>query len=185
MNDLMIDLETMGTGPNAAIVAIGAVLIDLDAGTLCDTPFYSPVRLEDSVSHGLTMDAGTVMWWLRQSDAARAAISSSEASPPGGSLQWALNTLRWYIEKYSDPKSVRVWGNGASFDCVILANAYRAIGKQPPWRYYNERCYRTVKALHPDVPMEREGTHHQALHDAMSQARHLVAMLCGKEQPAC
>ena len=29
--DIMLDLETMGTGPNAAIVAIGAVAFDLQA----------------------------------------------------------------------------------------------------------------------------------------------------------
>ena len=28
--DIMLDLETMGTGPAAAIVAIGAVAFDLD-----------------------------------------------------------------------------------------------------------------------------------------------------------
>ncbi len=32
--DIMLDLETMGTGPNAAIVAIGAVAFDLQAGTI-------------------------------------------------------------------------------------------------------------------------------------------------------
>ena len=34
--DIMLDLETMGTGPNAAIVAIGAVAFDLQAGTIGD-----------------------------------------------------------------------------------------------------------------------------------------------------
>jgi hypothetical protein len=70
-----------------------------------------------------------------------------------------------------------VWGNGASFDCVILGNAYRAVGDEPPWKYFNERCYRTAKAMLPAVPFERIGTHHHALDDAASQAQHLIKML--------
>lgn len=72
---------------------------------------------------------------------------------------------------------IRVWGNGAAFDNVILASAYRRVTAGTPWQYWNDRCYRTVKALHPDVPMQRTGDHHNALDDAISQAHQLIAML--------
>jgi exodeoxyribonuclease VIII len=51
-----------------------------------------------------------------------------------------------------------------------------------PWRHWNDRCYRTVKSLYPDVKLERVGTHHNAVDDAESQARHLIAMLGGQAQ---
>ena len=38
MNDLMIDLETLGTGPTAMILAIGAVRFDLVSGKIDDNP---------------------------------------------------------------------------------------------------------------------------------------------------
>jgi len=46
-----------------------------------------------------------------------------------------------------------------------------------PWYFWNDRCYRTMKSLYPQIPMERDGVHHNALDDAISQARHLMAIL--------
>lgn len=52
-------------------------------------------------------------------------------------------------------------------------------GAEPgvPWPHWNDRCYRTLKAMRPDVKMERTGTHHNAVDDATSQARHALALL--------
>ena len=62
-------------------------------------------------------------------------------------------------------------------DNVILRSAYQRRRIEPPWLWWNDRCYRTVKALHRDVPFERLGTHHKAIDDAISQAQHLIRML--------
>jgi len=43
-----------------------------------------------------------------------------------------------------------------------------------------EEINRTIKAQHPDVPLTHVGTHHNAVDDAESQARHLIAMLSGE-----
>ncbi len=42
-----------------------------------------------------------------------------------------------------------------------------------PRKYANDRCYRTMKTPHPEVPIERTGTHHKAL----DQSFHLVRMM--------
>ena len=49
-------------------------------------------------------------------------------------------------------------------------DAYRI---KPAWPYRNNRCYRTLKGLLPAIELERSGTHHNALDDAITQARHL------------
>ncbi|OQX34094.1 MAG: ATPase, partial [Oceanospirillales bacterium LUC14_002_19_P2] len=54
MKHAMIDLETMGNGSQAAIVAIGACFFDPVKGTVGNT-FYQPVSLESAVSAGLIM----------------------------------------------------------------------------------------------------------------------------------
>jgi exodeoxyribonuclease VIII len=64
MNNVMVDLETMGNGPAAAIVAIGAVEFDPDTGQL-GREFYREVDLEDSAFRGGVIDASTVLWWMR------------------------------------------------------------------------------------------------------------------------
>jgi exodeoxyribonuclease VIII len=67
-----------------------------------------------------------------------------------------------------------VWGNGADFDNVILGNAYLAVNKPRPWSFWNNRCYRTVRAMAPNIDYVRPVIAHHALHDARAQALHLI-----------
>lgn len=176
MLDVMLDLETMGNGPEAAILAIGAVEFDALQQTI-GASFYAVVDLESSVAHGGIMDPSTVLWWLKQSDAARAAFNR-----PGDHIASALQKFSTWLENRDDPCAVRVWGNGAAFDNVILASAYRRNGTEQPWKFWNDRCYRTIKAQHPHIQMDRSGTHHNAVDDAESQARHLIAILASMQK---
>ena len=168
MNNTMIDLETMGTGSNAAITAIGAV--KFDSSGLGDE-FYRVVSLESSIDAGMVIEASTVMWWMQQSDDARKALCKAPTT-----LAQALIDFTDFIG--DDAAGMKVWGNGASFDNVILTNAYRAFKQQPPWKFYNDRCYRTVKnLLGESIELVRVGEHHNALDDAKSQADHLVRIM--------
>ena len=171
MNDVMLDLETMGTSPRAAIIAIGAVAFDLETGELGDT-FYSVVDLNSSIEAGGIVDASTILWWMGQSEAARLAILNPD-SPGGWLLRNALGRFNVWMGQF-EYKSVKLWGNGAGFDNVILRSAYEMTKTHVPWMHYNDRCYRTAKALLPTVRVEREGVHHNALDDAVYQAKVLI-----------
>lgn len=163
MNNIMLDLETMGNGSNSAIIAIGAVRFDAE---IMDE-FYLTVDLASSVNAGLEIDPGTVLWWMQQSDEARKPFSQA-----GQYLSVALIEFTDWIGN-----DAIVWGNGADFDNAILANAYRKLGRTIPWHYWNNRCYRTVKSMNRDIEIKRVGTHHNALDDAKSQANHLLRIL--------
>lgn len=169
--NVMLDLETMGNGPQAAIVAIGAVEFSLETGDL-GSEFYAPVSLASAAQAGGEMDASTVLWWMQQSDEARALFKV-----PGRPLADALQAFTQWVGNHGTYDGVCVWGNGATFDNVILASAYRRLNAPRPWPFWGDRCYRTVKAMHPNVPLTRVGVHHNALDDAKSQALHLIAML--------
>jgi len=171
MPDVMLDLETMGTGPDAAIVAIGAVHFNVHTRTIVDS-FYTPVSLADAARCGGAIDPDTVVWWLKQNDRARAAISGQ-----GKLLEDALFDFQLYLDGKGIRSQIVIWGNGADFDNVILAGAYRRLGLKVPWEFWNNRCYRTLKSMHRHIPMQRSGTHHNALDDAESQARHLMDIL--------
>ncbi len=159
-NNIMVDLETMATHPNAAIVAIGAVRFTEE---LKDT-FYQVVDLQSCIQAGMDVNGDTVNWWIMQEEEARKAITE-----PGVELTQALTQFASWLGK-----EAVVWGNGASFDNAILTNAYYKTGIALPWQYYNNRCYRTVKSFHPHIKLARIGTLHNALDDAMSQAAHLI-----------
>lgn len=171
MLDVMLDLETMGNGPRAAIVAIGAVEFDPRTRTVGDR-FYQTVDLATAVKMGGEMDASTVLWWLKQSDSARA-----EFTKEGAHLEQALLDFKTWMFYRGAPELICVWGNGAAFDNVILSSAYRAAQIEQPWRHWNDRCYRTIKAQRPEIVMQRRGTHHNAVDDAESQAWHLLELL--------
>lgn len=162
---VMLDLETLGQKPGSVIVAIGAV--KFSSGEITSS-FYERVDPESCISLGLHMDASTVMWWLKQESAARVEITK-----PGKHLSPVLLDFADWL----GDKDAEIWGNGAAFDNVLLADAYDRAQIQRPWKFWNDRCYRTVKSLRPDVTMQRDGTHHNALDDAKSQALHLMALL--------
>lgn len=161
MNNIMLDIETMGNTPNSAIVAIGAVRFS--SRGISDS-FQVTISLKSSLDAGLEVDASTVMWWMKQSEDARFALS--------------LDTIRLSSALISFSKwigdNVIMWGNGSAFDNVILANSYRKLNYEVPWKFWNDRCYRTVKNMFPNTKIIRMGTHHNALHDAQTQAGHLL-----------
>ena len=169
MTHIMLDLETMGNSSNAAIVAIGAVKFDVANG-ITDS-FYQKVDLESAVDNGGVMDPSTVIWWLGQNDAAR-----KELQAPGCISPSILPTLVGFSAWLGDGLHARIWGNGAAFDNVILVNAYKKLVVDAPWLHWNDRCYRTMKALYPNVPKVTPTVAHHALADAEAQARHLIAI---------
>lgn len=172
MQHVMIDLETMGTCPGCAIIAIGAVAFDPRNGDM-DDGYYTAIPLLGQELLGLHIDADTKAWWDRQSEQARKVLTD----PGAIALPAALGGLNAYLQQHDNPK---VWGNGADFDNPILAAAYRAVDMKQGWKPYNGRCYRTVKNLAPHIKLDkRQGTHHHALDDAKSQAVHLMEIVRG------
>ena len=167
--DVMCDLETMGNRSNAAIIAIGAVKFDPVRKQITDR-FYSRVDLQSCLDAGLTVDGSTIMWWLQQPEAARAEFKGKLPS-----LKLALDGFTaWMTRIPADKGHEHVFGNGATFDNVILTNAYNALKMERPWSYKGDRCYRTIRSLYPDVPFKDFGTAHRADHDAEAQALHLM-----------
>lgn len=162
--NIMLDLETWGTKPGSVIASIGAVVFNDDAVT---DYFYARVCPKSAMEAGLLVDADTILWWMKQSDEARAEFSSADH------IETALADFsRWCLAgRDGDPV---MWGNGADFDNVLLTSAYEAVGIVRPWSRWNSRCYRTAKSYRPDIKMVRTGTHHNALDDARSQAEHLI-----------
>ncbi|HBS6247544.1 TPA: 3'-5' exoribonuclease [Klebsiella pneumoniae] len=176
---VMVDLETMGKKHNAPIVAIGAVVFDPATGSIGES-FYKVVCLESSVNWGAVIDPSTVIWWLKQSSEARSVIVNDDAIP-------LLDALLQFREFVSDnvaggSKKAQVWGNGASFDNSILRSSYDCIAEDYPWEYWNDRDVRTMVELghainyEPQKAIPFEGERHNALADAIYQARYVSAI---------
>lgn len=163
MINTMLDLETWSTQTNAAIRSIGACVFDENG---IREKFYR--NIDDNSYSGLHIDPNTVAWWSAQAREAQEALRID---------CWSLDHVLSELAAWLPISSLSlIWGNGTDFDNTILANAYNHLDLPIPWKFYNNRCYRTIKNLFPIAPLVRAGTHHNALDDAVSQAEHLIAI---------
>ncbi|EFE7354072.1 exonuclease [Escherichia coli] len=170
---LMIDLETMGTNPDAPINSIGGKFFDPETGEM-GPEFSKTIDLDTA---GGVIDRDVIKWWLKQSREAQSAILTDEIP-----LDDALLQLREFIDENSGEFFVQVWGNGANFDNVILRRSYERQGIPCPWRYCNDRDVRTIVELgktlnfdaRTDIPFD--GERHNALDGARYQAKYVSAI---------
>lgn len=167
----MIDLETMGTTPDSAILSIGAVAFDLwDWEANTEETFYTRISIESNEEAKRRIDGSTVAWWLKQSKEAQMALFES----PINNLRTALTNFRVWADNLK-PRVLTVWAKDPDFDVVILSDAYRGIGDRWPFQYFLNRSVRTLQHMawpDGDVPNIRgEATHHNALDDAIVQAK--------------
>ncbi len=164
---LMLDLETAGVSSDAAILSIGAVLFSREGEVIAE--YYQAVDLESSVQCGGKIDASTFLWWLQQSQEARDAISAKgKQSEP---LFLVLDDFSAWVRDFSpvDVKDVKIWGNGATFDIVILKAAFERCSITWRFSFWNERCFRTLLAENPKTVRVKPELAHHALSDAKAQ----------------
>ncbi|TPQ24908.1 3'-5' exonuclease [Methylomonas koyamae] len=172
MQDLMIDLETLSTQPNAAIVSIGACMFDLTTGEI-GAEYYQAISINDHPGLG-HISAETVAWWMRQPYDARLVFQDKNAR----GITDALMELTTFRQRH---RAQTYWSNGASFDLVILRQAHQKNGFAGAiWNYWQERDTRTMvdvakRMTGEDVTKTTpfEGEKHNALADAKHQARYI------------
>lgn len=161
---VMLDLETLGTSLGSVILSIGAyrfspfVMNDPGAESL-----HLRLNVAQQLCLGSTVTKGTIDWWSKQSPEAQKIMVLPETE-----LRTALDAFVSFCDGAS-----RVWGNGPSFDCLLLYDLFNRAKVEWPFSYYNERDFRTIKDLVPNLAIERSGVFHNALDDAITQARHV------------
>jgi hypothetical protein len=162
--DIMIDLETLATSTDAAILTIGAVKFDPFGSELKEPAmesFYVKVDLDSCDRIGLVTNDDTIAWWASQSKEAQEA-----AFDPEGRIQIEDAFQQLYKFCWG---AKRVWSNGSVFDIVICENVFKRINKAIPWQYWQVRDVRTAFDLGIN-PQRPPVTAHHALEDAWNQA---------------
>lgn len=191
MKNVMLDIETLGTSKNSVIISIGAVFFNPATGEL-GSEFYQTITQSSCEAIGLEVDESTLKWWSEQSEEAQAVLHCTNKAH----IVFALQDFKsWILVNATGNKHAEIWGNGSSFDCGIVDNAYRRCNIKLPWRYANERDVRTIVALgrellniDPKYAFSFVGTAHNALADAKNQAAYVshiyqaLAAKCGGVQ---
>jgi DNA polymerase III epsilon subunit-like protein len=169
--NVMIDLETLSTRPDAAIVSIGAVKFSFDEKKIVDS-FLINVDATDCKRHGMAIEKSTIDWWKAQPKEVREAWMKDPVP-----LEEAIDKFNaWYGNK-----SLPTWSHGASFDIPILEYIHRKVlNKFTIWNYWDVYCCRTIINLSEyDIKTLRDqnGSHHNALEDAKVQATAIMEIL--------
>lgn len=169
-NHVIVDLETLSTQHNAALLSIGAVRFDGDG--IYDM-FYCNVDPLDCIQKGACTDERTMNWWKTQPEAIQKVLINDQQP-----LEKALAKFQEWFQKI--PNSF-IWGHGPTFDCSILEDNFKLCGQRSIWPYNKERCARTIlqfdsgNKLKPERP-DKHPAHH-ALFDALYEAKHIIAVL--------
>lgn len=161
--NVIIDLETLGIKPTSIILAIGACTLNKRQLFAC---YIDWKHWNDKC----TLDISTQSWWDKQNPTLKEKVFGGVVEPLSALKQF--KEFLFYIENLTK-EEVKVWGNGAGFDLSILANAYNSLDIEIPWRYSNERCFRTLKNLFPlKAPLisNPKLVTHDPLDDALNEA---------------
>lgn len=172
--DIMIDLETLGKTPDAVVLSIGACAFDLFKGVIEPIRFHAVLNIEDQIRAGRTVDGDTLTWWMNQTDEARKLFNETRQN-----LDQTIWEFMSWINLLDD--DVYVWGNGSTFDISILENL---MNHKVPWKYSNVmdlRTFRRFVAGNAKIPRD-QGTHHNALDDAINQAKFVIQHYKGSQK---
>ena len=196
-DQVMVDIETLSSASNAAIVSIGACMFDMTKGVDYADPedsFLVGIDPEYYVStagccNDFDISAKTVKWWSQQSDAAKASLMINQMP----NIKEALEVFgKWLMAKGFakdntpyEKGAARVWAMPSQFDLVILRNAAKHVygsTNDVPWHYRQETDARTYMWTFGDLEaLAQQGRKtngmlsglikHRADHDAVRQAR--------------
>lgn len=181
---IMIDLETLGTGDNAAIVQIGAVLFDPWEGptgvyTMGGMEFNKHILLNDS-DIGV-LDAPTVGWWIRQSEDAHRRVFDPMLKRVY--LANALMKLNLWVRENAQIERADeikyVWSL-TSFDWRILRQAYVRLCIDFPFKLSSSKDYGTLKAMGRSLNIDEPlfvGVQHDAVDDAFHQVTYATTII--------
>lgn len=176
MKRVMIDIETLSTFPNAAVIAV-AVVIRAD-----ENPKHPQARAwfidqDFVIGH---QDSATLEWWASQAKAVRDLVFGGNQIP-----KEAFQEVNGFLQsngitphQYNDHEDYRVYASPAMFDLPILRHTYQQLGLAPPWHWRAERCLSTMKKEILDnfsieiADVTPELAHHP-IHDCLAQFEEL------------
>jgi hypothetical protein len=168
--NIMIDLETLSTSPDAVILTLGAITFNQEENlpeTITDEflnsnrVFYRKINIQSCLNLGLKIDKETENWWSKQD--ANVRFEALEDETNRITIKQALEEFTLWIEQNSINTS-KVWANSPSFDCVILKEVYKKCGLRLPWKFWLERDVRTILDL---ANVNSYGYNNQNKHNAV------------------
>lgn len=161
--DVMLDLETLSTRPEATILTFGACKFSPYNQEEITQGIYFRINVDEQIAIGSHIDDETIAWWGRQADDVREEALGDDNRI---SLEQFTQELNRFLVGVDN-----IWAQGPVFDIVILENLYRRLGKPCLWQFWQIRDSRTLLSTLGDPREKNKAGLHNALEDAVSQAQ--------------
>lgn len=166
--DIMLDLESLGTRPDCAILTLGVVKFDPFTPDAFGDSLYFRIDVDEQLALGREIQQDTLNWWAKQADDVREEALGEEGRVSLETMYRDLNRFCVGVEN--------IWCQGPAFDIVILENIYRQQGWPTPWQFWQIRDSRTLFGVHGDPREKGKAGLHNALEDCISQAQGVQAI---------
>lgn len=169
-NVLMIDIETSGQNPGCRVMTLGAYGFNT-SGKPCE--FYrrfDSVKLHEA---GFTDDVATMEWWTKKPKETFTETFGGNDDPKEGIADFK----HFCYENFdmANNHGFKVWCCGLDFDFPILKEFFRRYGYYFPWKFWDQRDYRTLRNEFPEIRLrENNQDAHISIEDARSQMNGLV-----------
>ena len=164
----MVDIETLSSQPDAAVIAIGLCLFDdkeiLDSTEILIDPRFTPGHRNQD----------TLRWWNEQDPEVFRKMMSGTMMP-WTAIEYMSSILQdWGVKT--------MWANPPTFDISILRHLYGIYDEEFPIHFSKERDFRTMKTFAREMNIDysapyAERSAHDAESDAIAQAKALQIIL--------
>ena len=179
--DVMIDIETLGTGECPPVFQLVAKAFELKTGKIVDT-FKSCCDVSTSTS---SIDDATVVWWTHKNFALFVKLITDGVNSGNTEKQMIEAFIQWFNNLAKDNHNVFLWGNGILFDNRIIQAKCRQYDLSYPVFYRNDMDMRTIievaamkmgfkDQLEYRKAIQFEGTAHDANCDVDNQIKQIV-----------
>jgi len=168
---IMCDIETLGTKPRTVVLQCAMIRFDPHVQNtyeeLLEDSCTQYFNVQDQLNKGRVIDASTLDWWASGDHTTAPLRRGLQETGDVGAKLDAIN--RWLgTGRY------KLWGNGVSFDNVIMEALYYHYGREWKFKFWDYLDLRTIKAMTDakklEPPVGQGFKAHDATCDAALQA---------------
>lgn len=165
MNNIMLDIETLGTSTDSIVIQVAMVKFDRN-GNIGESLSVNLNR-DEQLRLGLGYSQSTLDWWNRTNpDLLKSLLTEN------------VNDLAEGLAKISGfiGRNDYLWCH-ATFDAPILNNLFEAVGMKAPWGYKNVRDIRTLVDL-TNLNLNDYNWTAEKTHDALDDCKFQIKYCC-------
>lgn len=171
---IMLDSETLGKRPNNVATSLAFIAVDMDDPTLVVREADEFLPIQPQLALGRTIDADTLLFWMRQPNASRELLQKSSGNDMDELMAIVTSIHKKLRETIESADYYEVFCRGMDFDFPIIESLFDMAGVEAsPWAYNKKYDLRTTMLeagiSTSDVEKPAGLIDHVALHDCKYQ----------------